>query len=340
MGLAETPPLGPMHRVHAAYALQRLFQRLEASTDAVLDSRYFTRRRLQVHDDAEFLIDAFPDSPDATCCFVRLMPGQAREARFIVEGAYRIEACPAGGWLLMPMTIESAAWWVPRPPLLRVLDAQGHITAEQAVDVSGLSTSPSELGIMLNVPAGWNLDWVFWRFTPASADLVGDLRHLIHPERQSFYLWGSKAKVRLPGGLYQYLLHGQVYTDAFVWPRRWKFHSELDAHGLYTALAGLELATRKALYRLLKRQILYSVIAQQAADGGWHQGEWTDLMESHYRLHNAAMLILEAALEESGDPVVRVALERAAAFLSRCTDQTAIGTWFLHDSLEASAEAM
>jgi len=63
-------------------------------------------------------------------------------------------------------------------------------------------------------------------------------------------------------------------------------------------------------------------------------------MESHYRLHNAAMLMLVSGLEETGDPVLRMALQRAAAFLSRCTDQTDIGAWFLHDSLEKSAEAM
>jgi hypothetical protein len=103
-------------------------------------------------------------------------------------------------------------------------------------------------------------------------------------------------------------------------------------------LHGLECATNKRLYGLLKRQILFSVIARQAPDGGWYHGEWTDLMESHFRLHNAALAMLEAAFEERGDQVVQAALAKAAAFTSRRTDSTDLGLWFLHDSLEESAE--
>lgn len=340
MGLAETPPLTGETAVAAEYPLQRIFEAIASGADQVLGGPFFTRRRMEHAGEAEFLLDSFPDTPGAVCCFARLLPAAARKVRFVVAGAHAIEACPAGGWLLRPANTDAATWWIPRAPILRALDDRGHITAERAVDLAGIGASVSELGVSLQIPAGWNLDWVFWRFAPESAAMPADLCRLLHPERQRYYLWGSKAKVGLPGGVYQYLLHGQVYTDAFVWPRKWKFHSELDAHGLYTALGGLELATRKVFYRLLKRQLLYSVIAQQAEDGGWYQGEWTDLMESHYRLHNAAMLMLEAGWEESGDALVRSALERAAAFLARCTDQTDIGAWFLHDSLESSAEAM
>ena len=103
---------------------------------------------------------------------------------------------------------------------------------------------------------------------------------------------------------------------------------------------GLELATAKTLYGLLKRQILFSVIARQSADGGWHHGEWSDFMESHYRLHNGAVLLLEAALEERPDDAVRNALANAAAYTSRHTDRTSLGLWFLHDSLEEDLDLL
>jgi len=103
-------------------------------------------------------------------------------------------------------------------------------------------------------------------------------------------------------------------------------------------MSGLELATGKMIYGLLKRQLLFSVIARQAQDGGWYHGEWTDRMESHYRFHNGGMLLLEAALRERPDEVVSKALERAAHFISRCTDNTDLGLWFLHDSLKENAE--
>jgi hypothetical protein len=131
-----------------------------------------------------------------------------------------------------------------------------------------------------------------------------------------------------------------VYINDFVWPRNWKFHSELDAHGLYLPLDGLQLATGKALYGLMKLKMLYSVISAQAQDGAWYQGEWTDLIDAHYRLHNAAMLMLAAGPEEYSDDAMAAALGRAAAFLPRCTDQTDIGHWFLHDTLEDSEANM
>jgi hypothetical protein len=340
VGQAETLPIATPPVEEAVYGLGKLFEPSESGSTGILASPYFSRRRLETVGRDEFLLDEFPDMPGADSCFARLLPAEARNVRFVVHGSYGIDACPAGGWLLKPATDNAATYWIPRSPVLRKLDPQGHITAEQSVDLAAMAASPAELSVSLQVPADWHLDWVFWRFTPTRAAMAAELGHRVNLERQHFYLWGSKAKVELPAGAYLYLLHGQVYTDAFVWPRKWKFHSELDAHGLYTALDGLQLATGKDFYRLLKRQVLYSVIAQQSPDGGWHQGEWTDLMESHYRLHNAAMLMLEAGLEETHDDVVRSALERAAAFLAQCTDQTDIGTWFLHDSLESSAEAM
>lgn len=337
MDQSESTRLTPDRASPRRYQLQDLF---EPECTSILSCGLFARSRQVDADRAEFLLDTFPDAPGAACCFVRLPNGAARTVGFSVRGDYRVEACKSGGWLILPVAGGASGYWIPRPPILRRQDAQGHIIGERQVSLTGLDVGTGELGISLDVPAGWHLDWVFWRFAADHSHLTSALRSPLPLARQRFFLWGSKASVVLPAGIYNYLLHGEVYTDAFVWPRRWKFHSELDAHGLYVALDGLESATGEIFYRLLKRQLLYSVIGQQAEDGGWHQGEWTDLMESHYRLHNAAMLMLEAAYEESGDTLVRRALEQAAAFISRCTDRTDIGAWFLHDSLENSVEAM
>lgn len=322
------------------YELQGLFDPVQGEYSSILSSDFFSRSRRVGAEQGEFLLDTFPRMPGAACCFVRLPSSDACTVSFSVLGEYRIEACKAGGWLLLPAAGHAPSYWIPRPPILRRQDAQGHITSEQAVSLTGLDVSAGELGVSLDVPADWHLDWVFWRFSAELSHITSALRTPLPLAQQRFFLWGSKASVALPADVYLYLLHGQVYTGTFVWPRRWKFHSELDAYGLYMALDGLESATGAVIYRLIKQQLLYSVIGQQAADGGWYQGEWTDLMESHYRLHNAAMLMLEAALEETDDIVVRNALERAAAFISRCTDRTDIGAWFLHDSLENSVEAM
>ena len=77
-----------------------------------------------------------------------------------------------------------------------------------------------------------------------------------------------------------------------------------------------------------------------SADGRWPDGEWTDLMESHYRSHNGAMLMLATALQEQPDATLRCALELAVSSTVAHADETEIGPWFMHDSLEESAATM
>jgi len=52
------------------------------------------------------------------------------------------------------------------------------------------------------------------------------------------------------------------------------------------------------LQGLVRRQLVISLISRQAPDGGWYHGEWTDMMESHYRYHNGGVMLLAAAYEE------------------------------------------
>jgi hypothetical protein len=228
-------------------------------------------------------IDRFPRVEGASCTFLRFPVGDERILTLQVDGQLRLQACPQGGWLLLPRAPASPAYWVPTLPILRKRDDLGHVTAERALEFNGLRQCDDGWRLEVHVPAGWCLDCVVWRFGPGHIDLVTRLEQPSSLERQPVFLWGSKVNCRLPTDLYRYLLHGELYTDDFVWPRKWKFHSEIDAQGIYVALDGLETATRDPLYGLLKRQVLYSVMLRQAPDGGWYHGEWTDLMESHYR---------------------------------------------------------
>jgi hypothetical protein len=185
-----------------------------------------------------------------------------------------------------------------------------------------------------------NLDWVFWRIPVGARSLCHELEHALNLERYRTYLWSSKTLYQAPADLYLHLVHGHIYQNARAWPRKWKFCCELDAFELYVWLTGLELATEKKLYNLLRRQILLSVVARQSPDGGWYHGEWTDMKECHYRFHAGALLLLENALDEWTDSLVQQSLARGASFVASRTDTTDLGLWFLHDSLEGSAEMM
>lgn len=328
------------HQEYDAYSLHQLFEPIDGNTQEIVSAGRFMRTQRDEAGEISVLLDRFPGTEDASCCFVRLRREETRTISFIAQGAYLLEASWSGGWLLKAVDAGSPSYWIPQAPILRTLDDHGHITAERSASVVGLRASTTEMVIELQLPANWCLDWACWRFEPNESGFLDALQRPISLEKGHYFLWGSKVNFQLPADVYRYLLHGHIYTNDFIWPRKWKFCSEIDAHGLYLALHGLELATRKTFYGLLKRQVLYSVIARQAQDGGWYQGEWTDLMESHYRLHNSAMLMLEAGLQEEADETIHRALEKAAAFLDACTDKTDIGLWFLHDSLEGSVASM
>jgi hypothetical protein len=238
------------------------------------------------------------------------------------------------------MVRETCSYWIPQPPVLRTIDSHGRILSERPAPLAGIEASSAGVTIDIEVPDDSHLDCAFWRLPSDASDLVAALERPLVLEVQPVFMWGSHTVFRGPADVYRYLVHGLVYENRFEWRRKWKICAENEAYSVYLTLQGLELATGKRFYGLLKRQILFSVISRQSEDGGWYHGEWSDFMESHYRLHNGAVLLLEAALEERLDESVKPALERAVGFTARHTDNTSLGLWFLHDSLEEDLDLL
>ena len=327
--------------VHGAYELQQLLEPpADTEPEHAVNSACFERIQWDSFNKATLILDRFPDETGASCCFLRIPPGDEQMIRFIVKGGYQAVACLSGGWLLKPVEATLPSYWIPQAPVLRTFDSSDRILSENSVSLAGFMASSSELTVDIETPGNMHLDITVWRFLPEATYILEALERPLVLETQSIYLWNSQTGYKALADVYLYLVHGHVYTNRFIWPHMWKICSELDAYTLYVTLDGLELATNKKLYSLLKRQLLFSVITRQARDGGWYHGEWTDLMESHYRFHNGALLLLEAGLEEWPEDSIREALENGASFISRQTDNTDYGLWFLHDSLENSAEMM
>jgi hypothetical protein len=322
------------------FALDELFAPAAGGVVETVAAGAFRRLGWDVPGRLSAVLDQFADAAGTGCCFVRVATGAARTVRFAVAGTYRFKVCASGGWLLEPADVMAPAYWIPRAPMLRRVDRLGHVLSERTAPIGGFDITSDGMAVDLEVSADTHLDWIVWCLPAPARAMAAALEEPSALERQPLFLWGSKTLVRSPADVYLHLIHGAVYANDFVFPRHWKFFSEHDAHALYMGLDGLEFATGKRLYGLLKRQVLHSVIARQAADGRWENGEWTDLMESHYRSHNSAMLMMATALEERPDPAVRAALHKAAAYSVSRMDKTDLGLWFLHDSLEECAEAM
>lgn len=317
--------------------LARMFDDTAAG-DCTLRGATLQRWTAPVQSGLEIIVDRFADN-STNCAFARFCPTTAAILEISVDGSYSVATVAAGGWILRPTDSTCDLYWIPQSPKLRRLDDQGHILEHAPAASTGMEITSSRLALTLPVAGGEALDLVVWRIPAAESDFIEALDALTTLECQPYFLWSSHTTYSQPSDMYLHLVHGHVYENHEVWPRYWQVCSELDAYALYLVLSGLERATGKRLYTLLKRQVVFSVIARQAADGGWYHGEWTDSMESHFRLHTGGTLMLADFLEESDDDTVRTALTKAVDFSVRATDKLDHGVWFLHDSLEISEES-
>lgn len=345
-GSQARPMATPTGHPTAHLRLNGLFDlpKTAAGASEIAASSRFRRHRVVLDDGSEVLADTFPDHPGVACCFVRTARETARTFRVVVEGVDEVVECAAGGWLLRSSQPgrAQASYWVPRRPACRTVDAHGRILKQQEATLRGFGVTADQVWVDVEAVEDTHLDLAIWRF-PDDRALLEALDAPTAIERQRWFLRSSHTVMRQVADVYHCLVHGWVYDNRFVWRRiwggyRWRICSENEAHSLYMALNGLERSTGRTLYGLLKRQIVLSLITRQAADGGWHHGEWTDLNESHFRLHSAGVLVLAAAFEECPDPAVAQALQSAAAFLASKCDRTDVGLWFLHDALEESVE--
>ena len=265
----------------------------------------------------------------ALCLFLRV----TASARFRLDGDYRLSRCVAGGWLFLWRDVASPSYWLPVAANLRRLDDQGHILEERAAELNEFDLDVTGVSISFGpIPNPWTLDAVIWRLDDAA--LVDELQGCAPIETQGYFLLGSHTRYGRLADVYRHLVHGWVYEDRYAWPFKRRICSENDAHALHLVMTGLQRATGKRIYGLLKAQLLLSLLARQSPEGGWRHGEWTQDMEAHYRLNTSALHLLMDAWSEGHDPVIGTAMRRAAEFLAHQRDRVAGGTWFLHDELE------
>ena len=289
----------------------------------------------------DVLLDGF-EQLDAQCLFLRVPPASSSaEINLRLAGQYALSTISAGGWLLTPSPETGEAgpyYWMPVIPHLRKLDGEGRITEERIATFLNLDVCRDQLTVTFQAIPGFTLDFVVWRI--GQPDLAVELMHLGTFEQQDIFLWGSHKVYRRPADIYRCLHHGWGYDARFLWPHKRMAYSENELHALFVTMQGLEHATSKSIYWLLKKQLLLSLLERQDSDGGWRHGFWTADLECHYRLHCSAMHMLMDALSEQKDPAIEQALRKAAEFIAAQASHIRGKTWFLHDSLEQNNASM
>lgn len=270
---------------------------------------------------------------NARCLFLRGSSADDSPPAFRLSLPASMEPCAAGGWILR--TESKGILWLPRSPCWRRLTPKGQIQTQKEIRLDGFKLG-NQAELRLARVSGHLLDSAGWQLPDETAQ---DLEELTSVETRGYFLWGSHTRFERPADTYRHLHHGWIYEDRACWPFFRRICSENDAHALYTILSGLHRHTGKPIYDILRRQVLTSVLDRQAADGGWHHGEWTEDFESHFRLHTSALHLLMDALEEFGDEALRPPLERGFRFLAERSDHLGEDTWFLHDALELDMSA-
>jgi hypothetical protein len=271
----------------------------------------------------------------ASCIFLRIDAAST----IWLDGSYALQKCVAGGWLLHSRDSAAPSYWLPTTPMLRQTSVQDHILEERTAEWGGFDLDSNGVAIAFTAaPAGWTLDVVVWRLSDET--MIEELQTFAPIETQGYFLLGSHTRYNQPADLYRHLIHGWVYEDRYAWPHKRRICSENDAHALHLIFSGLHRATGKRIYGLLKTQLLLSVLSRQSEDGSFRHGEWTEGMESHYRLHCSAMHLMMDALSEADEPEVQSALARGMHFISDKHDDTAVGAWFYHDELETTEAGM
>src|SRR5438067_11650049 len=154
-------------------ALRAMF---EAPESAVLrheiHGAIFARSSWEASGEASLVLDRFRDAGDASCCFVRLAPGEG-STRLVVECAYGLESCASGGWLIRRVDAWRPIYWIPRFPTLRRCDAQGRILTEEPATLQGFRPTLEESSIEIAGRGDASLDCTVWRFPADASGFIG-----------------------------------------------------------------------------------------------------------------------------------------------------------------------
>jgi len=276
----------------------------------------------------------------ACVCHLRL-PGAGLPSGFSLALDGRVDELLVGGDVGVVARVSHAAGrctvWLPQHARRVMLDDSGRLAD---------ATGPG--GIVLGLGAELRLH------LQAAADGLGEhvLSYLVvdDPDGSRFaeiqplgaderirYLKSVWFDARVPADLWNYLVAGSVFDPRCQHGINRRFKCQQCAFAWWTYLEFLHGRTRKAIYQVLRDEVAWSVLLDQAGDGAWRHGFWHEDMEIHSRFFLDGVQLLMAQYRVEGERHWLDGAVRATDwFLMHLSEPLEGGArWFLHDSIEA-----
>jgi hypothetical protein len=141
---------------------------------------------------------------------------------------------------------------------------------------------------------------------------------------------------RSPQDLWDYLIDGEIYDPRPSRVGGGRFRCQQCGLAWWSYLQGMHTSTGLSLFRLLAREVAWSVRADLLVRGEWVHGMWNEPPETHLRFLLDGVLLMVFEGETSGeDGWIVDASTTMHDVIQRYTDSLDNGNlWFLHDSLE------
>ena len=277
-----------------------------------------------VNRSAEVLVDALPkDGIEFLYLSIPVMEGE--EVIFSLDGFIRESRNSAFG-VIYRSHGELPSVWMPKLPIIRQRDRFNRILSELECEVSNEGET-----LRVRAPAERSLE-ITW-LALYQKNYLGQLVAQTPWEQKRFTVLDSGASIQCIADYFDYLIRGNLYRLSPALHGR--TISGTESYCLFLIAETLFILTEKDLYRILQKEIAYSLLLSLKATGRWRHGSWSNEMETHTRFQVDGVNLLLHYYRHTGQQDFLNGASQAARFLIATAEEVSQGgLWFLHDTLE------
>ena len=297
--------------------------------EILYENEEFSRLKFQIRSSegvnrsAEVLVDTLPkDGIEFLYLSIPVVEGE--EVIFGLDGLISDFRNSAFGAIYRSRG-ELPSVWMPKPPSIRQQDRFNRILSELDCEVSNEGET-----LLVRAPVEGSLEITWLAFYQEK--YLGQLVAQTPWEQKRFKILGDDNYIKCIADFFDYLIRGNLYRLSPT------LHGRTISGGAYSIFMIAEtlfILTEKNLYRILQKEIAYSLLLSLEATGRWRHGSWSNEMETHTRFQADGVNLLLHYYRHTGQQDFLNGAYKAARFLIATAEEVSQGgLWFLHDTLE------